>query len=76
MFVCVCLYQAATAAIVYLNNVWDKYIDDKLHIITSLILFGKKASYDASMINENQEWLFAWSLIYFKGVGITFPISQ
>ena len=55
---------------------WDKYIDDKLHIIITILLFGKNATYNSNMIDESQEWLFAWSLLYFKGMGINFPTSR
>jgi hypothetical protein len=70
------LKQAATAAIGYLNDSWDRYIDDKLHVIISILLYGKNAVYDADYIIESQEWLFSWSLLYFTGMGIHFPISR
>jgi hypothetical protein len=64
--------MAAKSAIEYLSNAWFKYIDDKFYIIIKFLLFGSNAVVGAHLVDESQEWLFKWSLLYFKGMSIKF----
>jgi hypothetical protein len=66
------LKLAAKSAILYLNNAWFKYVDDKFYVIIKFLLFGSNAMVDAELVQESQEWLFKWSLLYFNGMGIEF----
>ena len=66
------LKSAAKAAIQFLDNIWFKYVDDKLQVVIHYFLFGSGAQVDEGLVDESQEWLFKWSLLYFKHMKIKF----
>ena len=51
------LKKAASDARDYLDDVWTKYIDDKLHVIIQYLLFGKDAKAEGSLIESSQNWV-------------------
>jgi hypothetical protein len=66
------LKSAAKAAILFLDKIWFKYVDDKLQVIIQYFLFGTNAKVNNEIVDESQEWLFKWSLLYFKHMKIKF----
>ena len=56
----------------HLDGVWFKYVDDKLQIVIQYLLFGTDANVDDELVEEAQEWLFRWAILYFKHMQINF----
>ena len=66
------LKVVAKAAVKHLDAVWFKYVDDKLQIIIQYLLLGADANVDDDLVEEGQEWLFRWAILYCKHMHIKF----
>jgi hypothetical protein len=53
------LKPAAKNACEYLDNVWFKYIDDKLNTVIQYLLLGNKANPREEFIEESQQWVIS-----------------
>ena len=70
------LKLAAEAGIAALDDKWQQYVDDNLETCIRILLYGKNAIVDGSLVHRSQRWLFSWAHLYFTAMGIVFGSAE